>query len=109
MMVQEYAPLNKTLVYTNGSYVKNGDDDAKAGSRVWFGRQDQRNISAKVPGITHSNQTGEVYAIQCAAQAEQHRILHIKSDSKYVIEDLTKHIREWDNKGWIGVKNGPRI
>ena len=31
--------------------------------------------------------------------------LIIKTDSKYVIQGLTKHLKEWESKGWIGVKN----
>jgi ribonuclease HI len=29
----------------------------------------------------------------------------IKTDSKYVINGLTKHLKEWEDKGWIGIKN----
>lgn len=31
--------------------------------------------------------------------------LIIKMDSKYVIEGLTKHLKTWENQGWIGMKN----
>ena len=31
--------------------------------------------------------------------------LLIKTDSKYVINGLTKHLGEWEDKGWIGVQN----
>ena len=27
------------------------------------------------------------------------------SDSKYVIEGLTKHIRKWEQQGWSGIAN----
>ena len=30
----------------------------------------------------------------------------IKTDSMYVIEGLTKHLADWENRGWIGIKNG---
>ncbi|KAI0646182.1 RnaseH-domain-containing protein [Trametes meyenii] len=31
--------------------------------------------------------------------------LHVVSDSKYMINGLTKHLPEWEKKGWIGVAN----
>jgi ribonuclease HI len=29
----------------------------------------------------------------------------IKTDSRYVIDGLTKHLKEWEDQGWIGIKN----
>lgn len=31
--------------------------------------------------------------------------LIIKTNSKYMIDSLTKHLKEWGNIGWIGIKN----
>ncbi|KAI0645435.1 RnaseH-domain-containing protein [Trametes meyenii] len=31
--------------------------------------------------------------------------LHIVSDSRYAINGLTKHLRKWEERGWIGVAN----
>ncbi|KAI0645683.1 hypothetical protein C8Q79DRAFT_910315 [Trametes meyenii] len=31
--------------------------------------------------------------------------LHIVSDSRYVINGLTKHLRKWEERGWIGIAN----
>lgn len=69
----------------------------------------ERNTSNNIPGMVQSNQTGEIYAIQTAAAQIKEGILHLKSDSRYAIEGLTKHFARWDDIGWIRVKNGPRI
>lgn len=93
-------------VYTDGSCLFNGDDDAKAGSGVWFGDDDPRNISCRVPGTHQSNQAGEIFAIQKAAEATPpFAPLHIISDSKYAIEGLTKHLGKWQDEGWLDVAN----
>jgi ribonuclease HI len=31
--------------------------------------------------------------------------LKIITDSKYTINSLTTHLREWEDRGWIGIKN----
>lgn len=49
---------------------------------------------------------GEVAAvIQAASNVPTFRPLVIKTDSKYVINGLTTHLKDWENKGWIGIKN----
>ncbi|EIW54964.1 uncharacterized protein TRAVEDRAFT_130543 [Trametes versicolor FP-101664 SS1] len=35
--------------------------------------------------------------------------LHIVSDSKYVVDGLTKHLPAWERRGWIGVANAEVI
>ena len=61
-----------------------------------------------MPGLTQTNQTGELYAILVVIKSTpQNRPLLINSDSKYAIDGLTKYIDEWEDKGWIGVSNAP--
>ncbi|KAI0348933.1 hypothetical protein OH77DRAFT_1491284, partial [Trametes cingulata] len=49
-----------TEVYTDGSCLENGMDDARAGSGIWFRLGDARNAGVRVPGSVQSNQSGEV-------------------------------------------------
>ncbi|KAI1789413.1 hypothetical protein LXA43DRAFT_892865 [Ganoderma leucocontextum] len=35
--------------------------------------------------------------------------LHINTDSKYVVDGLTKFLPEWEAAGWIGIQNAPII
>ena len=96
----------ETEVWTDGSCNNNGSSSAVAGSGIWFGEGDRRNIATRVPGATQSNQAGEIYAIAvAAAKVPPFAPLHIVSDSKYAINGLTKHLQKWEDQGWIGVAN----
>lgn len=93
-------------IYTDGSCINNGDADARAGSGVWFGPDDPRNIGVRVPGEIQSNQAAEVFAIFLAVTAVEPNVpIHIFSDSRYAIEGLTKYHKNWEAIGWIGVEN----
>ncbi|KAJ8502105.1 hypothetical protein ONZ51_g163 [Trametes cubensis] len=97
-------------VYTDGSCVDNGKENARAGSGVWFGAGDVRNASERVPGSNQSNQTGEFYAVIMAHKATPPFVpMHIVSDSKYVVNGLTKWLPRWESVGWIGVQNAEVI
>ncbi|KAF9497664.1 ribonuclease H-like protein [Pleurotus eryngii] len=100
-------PLQNWLtVYTDGSCLENGTDEAKCGSGIWFGLNDPRNTALHCPGLTQSNQVGELYAIAWSAKTiDKHTPLRIKSDSKYVINSLTTNLQEWENRRWIGISN----
>ncbi|KAH9859091.1 hypothetical protein C2E23DRAFT_910558, partial [Lenzites betulinus] len=54
-------------VYTDGSCIQNGEENASAGAGVYFGHGDCRNAAERVPGEKQSNQAGEVYAVALAA------------------------------------------
>lgn len=99
--------LNERItVYTDGSCINNGKENAKSGSGVWFGEESEHNMALRVPGSEHSNQIGEIAAVVAALEKTPNFIpLKIKTDSKYVIEGLTKHLKNWENQGWIGIKN----
>ena len=93
-------------VYTDGSSSKNGHENSRVGSGVWFGHNDPRNASLRIDIPGANNQTGKLVAILVAAQrAPRDANLHIISDSMYVIDGLTLYLDEWENRGWIGVKN----
>ena len=95
-------------VYTDGSCVNNGTDDAKAGIGVWFGPRDPRNMAGRVPGRQQSNQVGELLAILYAIKnTPGNQPLKIVSDSKFALEGLTTYAKEWEKRDWIGVTHGP--
>ncbi|KAH9858435.1 hypothetical protein C2E23DRAFT_864383 [Lenzites betulinus] len=66
-----------------------------AGAGVWYGTDDPRNVAAPVPGAAPTNQTAELYAVE----------LNIISDSRYVVDGMTRHLRAWEDRGWAGVAN----
>jgi len=91
--VAQQAQAEEIVVYTDGSCINNGQEDAQAGSGIWYGENNPRNKALKVPGKAQSNQTGELYAVLHVARTTPKEIpLLIKSDSEYVIEGLTKNL-----------------
>ena len=96
------------IVYTDGSCVGNGTDEARAGSGIWYGTGDPRNVAMRVPGTKQSNQVAELLAIlRVIKDTPGNRPLRIRSDSRFAIDGLTKHASDWEAKDWMGIKHGP--
>ena len=103
IQVQEQQTIT---VYTDGSCINNGSEDATAGSGIWYGDEDNRNKAFRVSGPVQSNQTGELMAVlEAIKQTPEYIPLLIKSDSEYMIKGLTVHLANWEDKGWLGVTN----
>jgi ribonuclease HI len=98
--------LKELTVYTDGACINNGKEDAKCGSGVWFGPNHRMNRAMRIPGRAQSNQIGELSAVIAAIEAAPtNQPLKIITDSRYVIEGLTDNLRQWEDRGWIGVQN----
>ncbi|KAH9021126.1 ribonuclease H-like domain-containing protein [Lactarius deliciosus] len=86
--------------------MNNGKANARCGGGVWVDHSHPSNCSIRVPGLNQSNQVGEIAAVITAVEKLPNFCpLIIKTDSKYVIEGLTTHLKNWENDGWIGIKN----
>ena len=97
------SPPKTTTVYTDGACNNNGSENAVAGSGVWYGDDDPRNRSARVPLLRQTNQSAELMAILMAVRDNPpDDNLRIISDSKYAINSLTKHAAKWEGKNWAG-------
>ncbi|KAH7914514.1 ribonuclease H-like protein, partial [Hygrophoropsis aurantiaca] len=95
-------------VYTDGSCIDNGTTNAKCGAGIWFGPNDPRNSAVRIPGENQSNQIGELVAIIIAIQkTDQYTPLTIASDSRYAIDGLNLHLKNWEAKGWTEIANKP--
>ena len=112
MSVPSHNPQNNgtnapmTTVYTDGACVNNGRKNAKAGSGAWYGENDPCNLSVRVAHKEQSNQTGElVVVLMVVKNHPPNEDLHIISDSKYVIDGITKHAKKWEERGWIDVQH----
>lgn len=93
-------------VYTDGSCINNGNENAACGSGIWFGTDDPRNTSLRIPGKIQSNQVGELAAILHTLRiTPPFAQINFISDSKYVIDALTLHHKKWEQRGWIGIAN----
>ncbi len=97
-------------VFTDGSCNDNGSSSAVAAFGVWYGKDDRRNVSARVPGEMQSNQVAEIMAIEEAVRIAPPRVaLHIVSDSRFAVDGLTIHTPAWEDRDWIGVKCAERF
>ncbi|TFY79345.1 hypothetical protein EWM64_g4666 [Hericium alpestre] len=93
-------------MYTDGSCIYNGKANAKCGSGVWVADDHPHNCSICVPGPAQSNQVGELVAVIAALEAVENFVpITIVTDSKYVIDGLTYRLSNWEDCGWIGIRN----
>ena len=89
-------------VYTDGCCLANGQSCAKGGIGVYWGDNDRRNVSRPLQGRATNNRA-EITAAQVALeQAKEQGLknLTINTDSKFMINAITKWIHKWKRNGW---------
>ncbi|XP_047038255.1 ribonuclease H1-like [Helicoverpa zea] len=89
-------------VYTDGACSANGKSGARAGLGVFWGNGHPLNVSEPVSGRA-TNNCGEIQAATRAIKiALQNGVkkLSINTDSKFVINSVTKWMPGWKRKGW---------
>ncbi len=93
-------------VYTDGGCNNNGDDNAVASAGIWFGQDDPKNESLRLPEALGkpSNQLGEITrAYRASVIADKTEDLTMLSDSMTMISAITDHLQNNEDNGWIGV------
>jgi ribonuclease HI len=97
--------------YTDGSATDNGKENARAGSRVYFGDNNIRNMEICIPEeLEQLNQVAEILAIkECCEKCPRDIPLTILSDSLTMIKGLTKKLKNWEDEGFMTVANGEEI
>ena len=99
-------PQPTLTVYTDGSCVNNGRQDARSGAGVWLKDDHPLNRAIRVPGQDQSNQTGELAGILVALQTvAQTAELTIVTDSQYAIKMLTCSLPDAENTSWAEIPN----
>ncbi len=88
---------NITL-YTDGS-AKGG----KAGIGVWHKENSARNVSARAPPGSQTNQRAELLAFIAAVQQAGNDNLTIMTDSLSNARAAIKSLQEWEDKDFIGI------
>lgn len=91
-------------VYTDGACSNNGKDNALAGIGIFFGINDNRNISKKIEG-KQTNNTAELSAIIETYHIIENDILNgkkiaIVSDSEYAIKCVSSYGEKCYRKCW---------
>ena len=92
-------------VYTDGACTNNGHKNAAAGIGIYFGDDDQRNVSAKIDG-KQSNNTAELTAIIRTYEIlkndiEMGKEVTIVSDSIYAIRCAGEYGLKNANCNWM--------
>ncbi|KAF4979400.1 hypothetical protein FZEAL_4377 [Fusarium zealandicum] len=88
-------------IYTDGSSLANGQAGSRAGLGVFFGTNDPRNLSERLPGELQTNQRAELMAMQRALEiAPLEQAVQIYSDSQYSIKCVTQWALSWEKRGW---------
>lgn len=99
------------VVYTDGACSKNGFAGAKAGIGVWWSENHPLNVS-KSTARRNTNNSAEIQACTEACNvAAQNGIdkLVIKTDSQFVINCMTKWIKNWKKNNWKTAAGKPVI
>jgi len=93
---------DRVVVYVDGSCLKNGKKDATAGCGVFFGDNDPKNISERLPATyKQTNQEAELYAMFRLFQTikDTEKVL-IKYDSQYAYMVITEYLSNWKRNSW---------
>ena len=99
-------PPTQLTVYTDGSCLQNGSNNARSGGGVWIADGHPLNRAIHVPGRDQSNQAGEIAAVVVALQSvPQNADLTIITNSQYVITTITNSLQSCEDAGWTGVPN----
>ena len=91
------------FIYTDGSCLNNGSFQSLAGIGVYFGKDDQRNVSKKIKSNQKiTNNIAELLAIKevLLYHVNDHQSWTIVSDSLYSIQAITKWIHKWKENEW---------
>lgn len=100
---------NILKVYTDGSSFSNGAKDKskrKGGIGVFFGKNDERNVSQPFTQGEITNQRTELYACIKALEVlkDCNQQIEINTDSEYTINCITKWYSGWEANKWKNAK-----
>jgi len=96
-------------VYTDGACSQNGQKGAKAGYGVWWAKG--HNLNRSEP--CHDRQTNNAAEIQAVTEAikiaknNDMKAILIHTDSNFLIDCVTKWMKNWKKNGWKTAKNEP--
>ena len=86
--------------------MNNGTLNTKCGGGIWARHDNDLNTHLSIPGPAQSNQIGKLAAVVKALEiTPTYAPMTIITDSRYVIDELTQNLSNWEDKGWIEVKN----
>lgn len=104
--------MKKIKIFTDGSSLNNNKSSNRSGGiGVFFGVDDPRNISKKLESDKITNQVAELLACYqgiltlITTQRVNDKKIYVYTDSKYMIDSITKYALDWEQNGWKKKKN----
>ena len=104
--------MKKIKIFTDGSSLNNNKSSNRSGGiGVFFGIDDNRNISKKIESGKITNQVAELLACYqgiltlITTQSIDNKKIYVYTDSKYLIDSITKYASDWEQNGWKKKKN----
>jgi ribonuclease HI len=90
------------IIFTDGSSINNHNKYTRRGGYgVFFGDNDNRNISKKLTGDKITNQVAELTAcIEGIKVADKSKKICIYTDSMYIVNSITKWCKGWEKNNW---------
>ncbi|KZT40281.1 RnaseH-domain-containing protein [Sistotremastrum suecicum HHB10207 ss-3] len=96
------------VVYTDGACQGNGGPKARGGIGVWYGNNDPRNISERLPGEQTNNRAELIALIRALEETPlSKRPMLLKTDSSYSISCICNWLPNWTRNGYRTSNGGP--
>lgn len=93
------------VIFTDGACPSNGQGATVAGAGVWFGDDDPRNLSERVPGMATNNRAEMWAAIRALEAVSSEPWVRIVTDSQLLVNSMTVWLPKWQSKNFKGVSN----
>lgn len=103
--------LEETIVFKDGSFINNGDQDLQIGCRIWFNNDnDDRNATIRISGRRRLNQSEEIAGkLYSSTETSPFLTMKVVTDSETMDEALTKNLEHNKQIGHLGVKDNDLI
>ncbi|KAJ3803537.1 ribonuclease H-like domain-containing protein, partial [Lentinula aff. lateritia] len=92
-------------IYTDGSSSNSGSLNSKNGAGLWINESHKENKSIKVGIKGAHNGTCELIGALYAVRIETPSGKIILSDSRLVVDGMTKWLKHWEDTAWLNVDN----
>jgi ribonuclease HI len=100
--------MERVIIWTDGSCLNNGTQQAASGIGVYYGRNDTRNYSSALKLDKHTNNRAELAAILYAICMDFNKHnMSIRTDSMYSVNCILNYAPKWQTAGWVTSKGTP--
>jgi ribonuclease HI len=93
--------------FTAGTCLNPSTAKAVAGAGAWIDDESRYNCTTRAPAtVQQTPGAGELSAIiALLVKVENFKPITIITSSKYVVDGITKHLKSWEDRGYVGNKD----